>query len=546
MSKRRRRSFVVAIATALLLAGLGAWAPAAAAPTGKANWSACFREFGPFQCATVSVPLDYDKPSGAKISVAMVRLPAANPALRQGSLFINPGGPGGSGVDFAIGAAPFLFTQDVRDRFDIVGFDPRGIIRSDPLRCFGTPRQWDPYFTPFAFPMTDEEIDVWIAADRYLDGACDRRGGAMLDHMSTANVARDMDRLRQAVGDEKLTYYGVSYGSMLGQTYANMFPDNFRALVIDGVLDPIAWTTGAPGQQDLPFSTRLRSDQGAQDTLDEFFRLCDAGDDACPLSGGSGSAARYADLADTLRAGPILIGDPSTGDAFEYTYSFLIADTLGAMYDSFTWPDFALFLGFLESQASPATLGGALAAFRGTSSLERSSNELSRAAGGYVTKRGFPRYPNFIEGFPAVACSDSDNPDSYQAWVDAGADADAAFGYFGRIWTWASSICAEWPGADADRYAGPFDAETGEPVLVVGAKWDPATRYEGALIAHDLLPNSALLTVDSWGHTSLFTSACADAAIATYLISGTTPAPGTVCTQDLVPWVDFGPSEPGP
>jgi pimeloyl-ACP methyl ester carboxylesterase len=545
MSARRRRSLFVAVTTAVLLAGVVGLAPAVAAPKGKAVWSACFRSFGPFECASVRVPLDYDKPNGADISIAMVRLPAANPALRQGSLFINPGGPGGSGVDFAVFAAPVLFTQDVRDRFDIVGFDPRGIIRSDPLRCFGTPRQWQPYFTPFAFPLTDEEVDQWIAADHYLDDACDQRGGAILNHMSTANVARDMDRLRQAVGDEKLTYYGVSYGTMLGQTYANMFPHNFRALVIDGVLDPIAWTTGAPGEQDLPFSTRLRSDVGAQDTLDEFFRLCDEAGDACPLAGGGGAEARYAALADTLRAGPILIQDPSTGDLFPYNYSFLIGDTLGAMYNSFVWPDFALFLAFLESQASPATLGSALAAVRGTSSLARSSNELSRAAGGYIVRRGFPHYQNFIEGFPGVACSDSDNPDSYDAWVDAGAAADAAHGYFGRIWTWASAICADWPGADDDRYVGPFDSETDNPVLVVGAKWDPATRYEGAVIAHNLLPNSALLTVDSWGHTSLFTSACADAAIAAYLISIATPAPGTVCNQDLVPWVDFGPGGPG-
>jgi pimeloyl-ACP methyl ester carboxylesterase len=544
MSARRLRSTFVAVMTAALLVGSIGLVPASAAPKTKAVWSACFRTFGPFECAAVGVPLDYDQPSGAHISIAMVRLPAANPALRQGSVFINPGGPGGSGVDFAVGAAPFLFTQDVRDRFDIVGFDPRGIIRSDPLRCFGTPRQWGPYFTPFAFPMTEEEADIWADADRYLDAACDQRGGAILDHMSTANVARDMDRLRQAVGDDELTYYGVSYGTQLGQTYANMFPDHFRALVIDGVLDPIAWTTGMPGQENLPFSTRLHSDQGAMDTLNEFFRLCDEGGDACPLASGDGAEARYAAIVETLLAGPILIEDPSTGEVFEYNYSFLIGDTLGAMYDSFGWPDFALFLSFLESQASATTLGKQLSVVRGTSALARSSTQLSRAAGGYVTRRGFPTYPNFVEGFPAVACADSDNPTSYDAWFDAGVQADATYGYFGRLWTWVSSICAEWPGADADRYFGTFDTETDAPVLVVGAKWDPATRYEGALIAHDLLPNSALLTVNSWGHTSLFTSVCADEVIANYLISGATPAPGTECDQDLVPWQDFGPGGP--
>jgi hypothetical protein len=142
------------------------------------------------------------------------------------------------------------------------------------------------------------------------------------------------------------------------------------------------------------------------------------------------------------------------------------------MYDSSSWPFLAGLLAFLESQASPTTLGTALEA------LWRSE--------GYIAKRGFPRYPNYVKGFPAVACSDSDNPDSYAAWSDAGAAADDEFGYFGRIWTWVSSICAAWPGADGDRYTGPFNHHTGKPVLVVGNLFDPATRYQGADRRHGL------------------------------------------------------------
>lgn len=542
MRIRSRRHLAVAIAG---LVGLGALTalqqPVAAAPTGKVNWTPCFRTEGPFECGTVAVPLDYDKPHAATISISLVRLPAADPSRRIGSLFLNPGGPGGSGVEFTVFAGPSLFTQEVRDRFDLVGFDPRGVGRSTALRCFGSPRQWEPFFTDVAFPTTDDEAQRWIGADRYLDDACARRGGALIDHMSTANVARDLDRLRVAVGDDKLTYYGVSYGTMLGQTYANMFPDNFRALAIDGVLDPVAWTTGAAGQQGLPFSTRLRSDQGARDTLGEFFRLCDAGGAACPLSGGAGAEATYAAVAAALKAQPLPITDPETGEVFHYTYAFLISDTLGAMYDSSTWPDLASWVAALASETGSASLGRTLSVLRGTRAVARTSRELARSTS-YIPKRGFPRYPNFLEGFPAVACADSDNPDDYQAWVDAGAAADAAYGYFGRPWTWASSICAEWPGADEDRWTGPFDTRTQAPVLVVGARWDPATRYEGALTAHALLPNSALLTVNSWGHTSLFTSACADRAIASYLLTQATPAAGTVCQQDLVPWVDFGKS----
>src|SRR5215210_6210222 len=298
--------------------GFAADESAAAPPSkSKIGWSSCSQSFGPFECGTVQVPLDYDEPAGAVISIALVRLPATDPAHRIGSLLLNPGGPGGSGVDFALGAGPFLFTDEVRARFDLVGFDPRGIARSTALRCFGTPRQWGPLFTPFAFPLTPEEEEVWITSDLYLVDACAQRGGRIVDHMSTANVARDLDVLRQAVGDAKLTYYGVSYGSFLGQTYANLFPNSFRTLVIDGVLDPIAWVNQGGA---IPFSTRLRSSAGAIATLNEFFRLCDeGGEDNCAFA--PDSAERYAALAEKLLDdGPVTITFPD-GSTFELSYS---------------------------------------------------------------------------------------------------------------------------------------------------------------------------------------------------------------------------------
>jgi pimeloyl-ACP methyl ester carboxylesterase len=522
-STRRVRLFVVLLTVGLLEGVLAIAAPGLATATGipKASWSSCFRDFGPtFQCTTVHVPLDYDGPNRGTISIAMVRLPAGDRAHRIGSLFINPGGPGGSGVDFAL-SAPFLFTQEVRDRFDIVGFDPRGIYRSTAFRCFGTPRQWSPIFTPFAFPITDAEEEQWAAGEHYLDAACAQRGGSIGSHMATADVARDLDRLRQAVGDQKLTYYGVSYGSYLGQTYANLFPNNFRALVIDGVLDPIAWSTGAPGEADIPFSVRLHSATAMQEELGEFFRLCDAGGSNCPIA--PNSAARYAALANQLKAGPILILNPDTGQLEPFIYQDLIVNTLFAMYDSHSWPDLANFLAYIESQAGAATLGRALAR------LQQSV--------GLIPKRGFPHYPNFPESFPAVACADSVNPGSYADW-SAAADAEDSTGYFGRIWTWVSSICADWPKTDPDRYMGPWNHGTAAPVLIVGNLFDGVTRYQGAQTAHALLPNSALLTVHGWAHTSLFLSACADQAIAAYLLSVTTPAPGTVCEQDFIPFAE--------
>ncbi len=503
-----------------LTAGLAATRATAAPPTPRANWNPCYRDFGfPFECTIVQVPLDHAAPQGAAISIAMIRLPAADPARRIGSLFLNPGGPGGSGFNFALFAAPFLFTPEVRSQFDIVGFDPRGIGRSTAVRCFGNDRQWGGFFTEFVFPITPEEEMIWADADRFLEAACDRRDPRMRDFMSTADVARDLDLLRQAVGDEQLTYYGVSYGSYLGVTYANLFPDRVRSLVVDGVLDPIAWSTGAPGEENLPFSTRLRSDAGALATLEEFFRLCDAGGPNCAFSGDS--ADRFAALAARLQAEPLVILLPD-GSTFVFTYSHLIGNALGAMYDSFSWPEFAELLAALEFFASPAELGLRLEAL-----WQRE---------GLITKRGFPKYNNAIEGFPSVACADSDNPDTFAAWAAAAADAEANFGYFGRLWTWITSTCAVWSGSQASRYTGPFTADTANPVLVTGPLYDPATRYEGAVTVANLLPNSRLLTVAGWGHTTLFMSQCADQAIAAYLLDGTLPPEGTVCQQDLVPF----------
>jgi pimeloyl-ACP methyl ester carboxylesterase len=471
------------------------------------------------------VPLDYHEPNGATIAISLIRLPALNPQNRIGSLFFNPGGPGGSGVSFLLSLGLSPFAGLFRERFDLVGFDPRGIAGSTALRCFGAYQQWDPYyFSTFAFPSTPEEEREWITSDRYVDAACAQRGARIIDHMSTANVARDLDLLRQAVGDPKLNYIGYSYGSYIGLTYANLFPDNFRALVVDGVVDPIAWATGYGNEgSTLPFSTRLRSDMGAQSTLNEFFRLCDAGGVRCPLA--PNSASRFAAIGNRLKIQPIQFTF-SDGYVGELNYSVFIAITSNALYGSArVWEDFAQLLADLEGQVNLSQLGARV--------------EPLWEMPGYITKRGFPRYRNSLEGRPAVSCSDTDNPHTYAAWSAAGHAADAAHGYFGSLWTWvgaSSSSCAEWPGADKDRYTGPFNRYTTNPVLVVGNLFDPATRYEGAVTAANLLPNSRLLTLHAWGHTSLGRSSCANNVVARYLNDLVLPAPGTVCEQARVPF----------
>lgn len=469
---------------------------------------------GGFFCARVQVPLDYDHPAGSQISLALIRLPATRPGARIGSLFVNPGGPGGSGVDFVRQAGPALLTPAVRARFDIVGFDPRGVIRSTPVRCFDTAEQAFSVFAPFPYPNSPAKKREWIADEHRLDAACAHRGGPIMDHMTTADAARDLDRLRQAVGDSKLSYYGVSYGSFLGNTYANLFPHKVRALVIDGVLDPVAWTTGrGMNGRRVPFSTRLHSAVGAQATLREFLRLCDAGGPNCAFA--PHATRRYAKLYRRLKHRPLPMPGPGRSTV-RYDESFLIADTLGAMYDSASWPDFASYLAHLERRTRVRQLASRLSHVR------------ARQTGA--------SYPNIVEGFPGVACSDTVNPSHYAAWTRAAASSFRTDGLFGPLWTWVSSICADWPGHDSDRYLGPFNHRTAHPVLVVGNLFDPATPYQGAVTAARLLPNARLLTLRAWGHTSLFRSSCADHAIAHYLLTASPPPRGKVCRQDIVPF----------
>jgi pimeloyl-ACP methyl ester carboxylesterase len=507
-------SAIAAARTALPAVSAQAGSAGPVAP--RLSWADCGDGF---ECTTAQVPLDYDRPRGSTISLALVRLPASDPGHRIGSLFINPGGPGGSGAEFVRDAGRVLYSSAVRSRFDLVGFDPRGIIGSTPLRCFATFEESIAQLTDFAFPVTPAEERATIRSDRAISAACARHGGAILDHMSTANVARDLDLLRQAVGDAKLSYAGYSYGSYLGTTYANLFPGKVRALVVDGVLDPVAWATGRGREaRTLPFSSRLGSNDGSWASLKQFFRLCDAAGARCDFSAGS-PRRHYARLAARLLKDPLQLDD-GAGGTVPFRYSDLVSITLGALYDPTSWPDLAAFLADLESAAGAPATGAGLRALRA-----KLGNGLQQED-----------YPNFVEGGVGVFCSETDNPHRVSAWKRAARAADLRTPYFGRPWTWLSSICQPWPGRDADRYAGPWNHRTSEPVLVVGNRYDPATPYRGAVAVDRLLPRSRLLTLDGWGHTSLFASACVDRYVNRYLLTSRVPAAGTVCRPDAVPF----------
>ncbi|NGY66260.1 alpha/beta hydrolase [Lentzea sp. NEAU-D13] len=480
------RITVLVAAAALMVTG----APVALADNGvpRINWQACGPEQPGFECASVKVPLDYDNPRGATTSVALARKPATDQARRIGSLFLNPGGPGGSGVDFAFRAGNRL-SANLEGRFDIVGFDPRGIGRSDPLHCFASEADLDKFFEGVpGFPYQAAQERPYFDRYRSLGPEC-QDDQPITRHMSTADVARDMDLLRRAVGDRKISYLGFSYGSFLGATYANMFPNNIRALVVDGVLNPELWSSGR----------QIESDRIAtKEEFREFLRNCDEA--ACVF--GPQSEKRWAALLKSVRAKPIQLGDQL------YTYDAVVGAALGAMYSPSDWPDAAV----LFDQLSDAAAG---------------------AAG--VSVAAEPDYPNGFDAYNGNVCADTEYPRDFSAYRAIARYAEAG-SEFGPAWWWGNAACANWP-VNQDRYTGPWHTRTNAPVLVVGNYFDGVTDYRGAQAVNRQLAGSRLLSYAGWGHTAYGVSKCASDHTNAYLLNGTLPPVGTVCPANPNPFL---------
>ncbi|NUU19147.1 alpha/beta fold hydrolase [Cellulomonas humilata] len=512
-------------------------------PAPDPQWFDCSTAFGPrTQCGTVQLPLDYDQPRKATTEVALLKVPATDPSRKLGTLFLNPGGPGGSGVQIAA-AAPFFLSPALLERFDVVGFDPRGTNYSSNVQCFRNLGEQANALGPLLttpFPVGDAETGAYIASSKAFGIACSTTGTPLSGSMSTAEVARDMDVLRRTVGDQRLSYLGFSYGSYLGNVYANLFPDRVRAVVIDGVLDPVAWA-GTPATAGIPQTQRLKSGEAASKALHEVLARCTAaGPEFCALAALGDPETVYADIIASLKAEPLTIVDETGEPVFVLTHATLISFLLGDLYApegySYVDQDLTLVATLLAAGGTTATSAPLVEKYEALHATAQRSDAFGL---------GFP-YDNSPEAFQSVLCTDGLNPARAERWVPAAARADAVAPGFGPLWTWASSPCASstWTVRDEDAYAGPFTRRTAAPVLVVGNYWDPATSYDGAVAASSLLPNSRLLSSDSWGHTAYGTSACVTDAVDTYLLRARTPAPGTVCTGDVQPFtVPLGSAE---
>ncbi|WP_261819143.1 alpha/beta hydrolase [Nocardioides sp. OK12] len=506
--------------------------PAAAREVPTIRWRSCRG----FDCGRVDVPLDHDRPDGATLTLALRRVPARKPARRLGAVFVNPGGPGGSAAAFAPWAADLLGRR-VTNRLDVIGIDPRGVGGSSHLTCRG---RSDTAYPSVGFPDTRRQVRDWLAFDATVQRLCDRR---IADHMSTADTARDMDLVRQALGDEQASFFGASYGSVLGATWVSMFPGTVRAAVVDSVLDPVAWTTGhdlpdgTPGSS-LPISARLGSEVGSRDALEAGLAECDdAGRRACRLAGDA--LGRWDAVAARLRS------DRAAARRVGLSYSDFVGTTLGMLYGGDLWY-IAEFAFQAEKQLSrlagrptsdePAAPDGTLGR-----TVREVRAELARSPypGPYAAVAGRGRQQRlWLDGSThGVMCSDSLNPAGTAAWSEAAERTRAAGGAdFGPSWTWLSSACSAWPGSGEDAYRGPFTMPDAERLLIVSNRHDPATPLSGALALQQLMPGSRLVTTGDTGHVATGANRCATEVVRDVLRTAESPAEDVVCTREREPF----------
>ncbi|KAB1143335.1 alpha/beta hydrolase [Streptomyces luteolifulvus] len=482
------------------LAALPRATPSALAPYygQKPNWRAC--GVPGFECATVKAPLDYADPGAGDVRLALARKKATGPGRPLGSLLVNPGGPGGSAIDYLEGYAGIGYPAEVRARYDMVAVDPRGVARSEPVECLDG-RSMDAYTQTDTTPDDAKETAGLVDAYKKFAEACGAHSADVLRHVSTVEAARDMDIVRAVLGDPKLNYVGASYGTFLGATYAGLFPDRAGRLVLDGAMDP-----------SLP-ARRLNIDQtaGFETAFQAFAKDCVRQPD-CPLAAKGAKPAEVGRnlkaFFDKLDAHPIPAGD---ADGRKLGESLATTGVIAAMYDEASWEQLR------------EALTSAIKENDGAGLLVLSDSYYERDAGG--------GYTNLMSANAAVNCLDLPAAFSTPDEVRDGLPAfEKASPVFGEGLAWASLNCAYWPVAPTGE-PHRIEAKGAAPIVVVGTTRDPATPYRWAQSLSRQLSSARLLTYDGDGHTAYGRgSACIDSTINAYLLRGTPPTRGKRCT----------------
>ena len=454
----------------------------------KLTWTGCNEGF---ECSTLQVPLDYSAPEKKSISIAVVRLPAKN---AEGSLILNPGGPGGSGIEYAR-AASVVMTNKLRKHFDIVGFDPRGVGQSTPVDCLDDP-ETDAYVAADGSPDNQQEIDETVALDKKFAEACATKSPELFKYVDTISATRDIDILRAALGDKKLNWFGKSYGTFLGATYAGLFPDKVGRMMLDGAIDPTLTNEELSKGQALGF----------ENALHRFIQDCPSHKN-CPLKNNETAAfTQIMSLLDKLDSNPATLSDGR-----KFTQAMGVTGIVGSLYDkTYGW------------EALRIALGDALKGdFEGLA--QNVDFYTSRDAAGHYTD-------NSNDAIMAVNCLD--RPDRAtltqtnklaKAWKK---QAPA----FGEYLAWGNLGCSYWK-APATGKPEKITAKGAPTILVVGTVNDPATPYPWAKSLAKQLASGVLLTYTGDGHTAYFQgSKCVDKYVDNYFLNGTAPT-GTVCSD---------------
>jgi len=458
----------------------------AVVPDGEIAWAPC-TSGGTLECGTLEVPYDYDDPGVGTFRLHLVRRPATDPSLRIGSMLVNPGGPGFGGSSVAENAQ-WYFSADLLAAFDVVGWDPRGTGKSEPaLDCVDT---YDEYFGLDSPPGTPEEKQALVDAALAFNAACEERSGEILPYVSTRASAQDMDMIRRALGEERITYFGFSYGSELGATWVTMYPDTVRAAVLDGASDPNASTLDAG----------LAQAKGFEQQLDAFLADCSARPACLFHSGGDAEGALDALIA-AIDARPV----PTSGSRIPVTQGVLFTAIAQAMYSDTLWPQLAAGL------ASAAGGDGA-----GLLSLYDE----------YYQRQPDGSYGNELEAFIAISCLDDPGPVGVEAADAVVPQFARAARRFGPSFAYGYS-CALWPVPQARRVT--ITGVGAGPVVVVGTTGDAATPLSSSRKAAATLEEGILLVVDADRHTGYGENQCIVDLVDSYLIDLDVPEDETTC-----------------
>lgn len=464
-------------------------------PTGTdVAWGSCTQQMAvlaSLECGRLDVPLDPMDPEGDTTELALARFPSTGTtAERIGSLVLNPGGPGGSGIDFLAGATQMM-PAAITDRFDLVSFDPRGVGESSPVTCVDDQVKADSLIGDLT-PDSPEEIDAAVRQQAELLEGCRDQSPELLEHMSTADVAADLDRVRAAIGDEQLTYLGYSYGTAIGAVYATMFPERTRALVLDGSVSPVE-----SGE-----ATTVAQAQGFDQTYARFVEACNVAAD-CPLGPDAGAtiAATRARLADQPVESSGAAGTRALGvDQFDLALAT-------ALYDTSLWGTTARAIADVDGSGADVLW----------SLVDRQTGRQPDGT-----------FDNSTEARTMVNCADTTERPTVDEAAAAAERIRAAAPTFGPALGWAELSCVGWPLA-----ANPVPPLTGAgapPILVVGTLGDPATPYVWSEQMTDALESAVLLTYEGAGHTAFLRGGqCIEDAVVAYLVDLEVPEPGTSC-----------------